>query len=125
MQVPPPGVVGGADFETAAIVFGLALMAGALVSGIVRRSFLSLTALFVLTGFLLGEGGAEILELDPTSSFVGTLALVALVVILFRDGIEVEAEMLQQEWHLPFRKLVLAMPLTCGLVALAAHLLTD
>ena len=35
------------------------------------------------------------------------LAIVALVVILFRDGLEVEAEMLQREWHLPFRKLVL------------------
>jgi sodium/hydrogen antiporter len=124
-QVPPLGAVGGADFETAAIVFGLALMGGALVSGLARRSFLSLTALFVLAGFLLGEGGAEVLELDPTSSFVGDLAIVALVVILFRDGIEVEAEMLQKEWHLPFRKLALAMPLTCLLVALATHVLTD
>ena len=35
------------------------------------------------------------------------LAIVALVVILFRDGLEVEAEMLQREWHLPLRKLVL------------------
>ena len=35
------------------------------------------------------------------------LAIVALVVILFRDGLEVEAEMLQREWHLPFRKLAL------------------
>jgi NhaP-type Na+/H+ or K+/H+ antiporter len=125
LQVPPLGAVGGAEFETAAIVFGLALMGGALVSGIARRSFLSLTALFVLAGFLLGEGGAEVLELDPTSSFVGDLAIVALVVILFRDGIEVEAEMLQQEWHLPLRKLVLAMPLTCLLVAVATHVLTD
>ena len=32
--------------------------------------------------------------------------------ILFRDGLEVEAEMLQREWHLPLRKLVLAMPMT-------------
>ena len=34
--------------------------------------------------------------------------------ILFRDGLEVEAEMLQREWHLPLRKLVLAMPITGG-----------
>ena len=61
MQVPPLGAMGGADFETAAIVFGLALMGGALVSGIARRSFLSLTALFVIAGFLLGEGGTEVL----------------------------------------------------------------
>jgi len=125
MQVIPQATVGGAEFETVALVFGLALVGGALVSGIAKRSFLSLTALFVLAGFALGEGGADVLSFDPTGDFVGDLAIVALIVILFRDGIEVEAEMLQREWRLPFRKLVLAMPLTGALVALAAHALTD
>jgi NhaP-type Na+/H+ or K+/H+ antiporter len=46
-------------------------------------------------------------------------------VILFRDGLEVEAEMLRTEWHLPLRKLVLAMPITAGIVAVAAAALTD
>jgi NhaP-type Na+/H+ or K+/H+ antiporter len=50
---------------------------------------------------------------------------VALIVILFRDGLEVDSEMLQTAWHLPFRKLVLAMPITFGLVGLATHALTD
>ena len=45
--------------------------------------------------------------------------------ILFRDGLEVEAEMLQAEWRLPLRKLVLAMPITAVIVAVAAHALTD
>ena len=125
VQVPPLAAVGGAEFETVALVFGLALVGGALVSGIARRSFLSLTALFVLAGFALGEGGADVLSFDPTGSFVGDLAIVALIVILFRDGIEVEAEMLQREWRLPFRKLVLAMPMTGALVALAAKAVTD
>ena len=40
-------------------------MGGALLSGLARRSFLSLTALFVLAGFVLGEGGLEVLEFDP------------------------------------------------------------
>jgi sodium/hydrogen antiporter len=113
------------DFETAVLIFGVALMGGALLSGIARRSFLSLTALFVIAGFALGEGGTETLTFDPTGDFVRDLAIVALIVILFRDGIEVEAEMLQREWRLPFRKLVLAMPLTGALVALVAKGLTD
>ena len=41
--------------------------------------------------------------------------------ILFRDGLEVEAEMLQKAWHLPFRKLALGMPITGALVAVFAH----
>jgi len=66
-----------------------------------------------------------VLELDAGGGFVQALAIVALVVILFRDGLEVEAEMLQAEWRLPLRKLVLAMPITAAIVAGAAHVLTD
>jgi sodium/hydrogen antiporter len=116
----------GVEFlEEPLAVFGVLLMLGALGSGLARRSFLSLTAAFVIAGFLLGKGGLEILDLDPTSGFVQGLAVVALVLILFRDGLEVEQEMLQEAWHLPLRKLALAMPLTCVLVALATNLLTD
>src|SRR3954471_18082843 len=125
LQLPPLGAVGGHDFEVAALVLGLLLVGGALVSGLAHRSFLSLTAVFVLAGFVLGEGGTEVLSFDPTGDFVGDLAVVALIVILFRDGIEVEAEMLQREWRLPLRKLALAMPLTCVLVALVAHAVTS
>jgi sodium/hydrogen antiporter len=113
------------SFEQAVTVLGLLLVFGALIAGVVRRSFLSLSALFVIAGFALGEGGAEVLDFDPESGFVQALAIVALIVILFRDGLEVEAELLQRAWHLPFRKLVLAMPITGGLIACAAVALTD
>jgi NhaP-type Na+/H+ or K+/H+ antiporter len=107
------------------LAFGALLVGGALVSGLVGRSFLSLTALFVLAGFVLGEGGLEWLTFDASSGFVQALAIVALVVILFRDGLEVESEMLQAAWRLPLRKLVLAMPITAVIVAGAAYAFTD
>jgi NhaP-type Na+/H+ or K+/H+ antiporter len=110
-------------FDAATLILGGLLMLGALVSGLAQRSFLSLTALFVVAGFVLGNAG--VLEIDPRSEFVHDLAIVALIVILFRDGLEVEAEMLQTQWRLPLRKLVLAMPLTCVIIAVAAHALTD
>src|SRR3954463_10586616 len=111
--------------ETVLTVLGALLVFGALVSGIARRSMLSLTAVFVLVGVVLGQGGFDVLHFDATGPFVSTLAVVALVVILFRDGLEVEAEMLRTEWHLPLRKLVLAMPITAAIVAVAAAALTD
>jgi sodium/hydrogen antiporter len=123
--VPALGSTGTAALEEPLVVLGGLLIVGALLAGIARRSFLSLTALFVLAGFALGDGGLEVLELNPRSSFVGGLAVVALILILFRDGLEVEAEMLQTAWHVPLRNLALAMPLTCGLVACAAKALTD
>jgi NhaP-type Na+/H+ or K+/H+ antiporter len=95
------------------------------VSGLAKRSFLSLTAMFVLVGFVLGQGALQVLHFRALSSFTNDLAIVALIVILFRDGLEVDAELLQTHWHLPLRKLVLAMPLTLGIVALAAKLFTD
>jgi NhaP-type Na+/H+ or K+/H+ antiporter len=111
------------SFETAAAVLGALLVVGALLSGLAKRSLLSLAAVFVLVGFGLGEGGLEVLKFDPRSHFVEDLALTALVLILFRDGLEVEAEMLQKAWHLPLRKLVLAMPITCAIVAVATKTL--
>ena len=111
------------DFEVAALVLGGVLVLGALVSGFARRSILSLTALFAFIGFLLGPGATAVLHFSARSTFVADLATVALIVILFRDGLEVDGEMLQTQWRLPLRKLVLAMPLTAVIVAGAAKIL--
>jgi NhaP-type Na+/H+ or K+/H+ antiporter len=81
------------------------------------------TPLYLLTGIALGAGGLGLLDLDPRSGFVERLASIALIVILFRDGLEVEGEMIQRHWHWPTRKLVVAMPITAAVVALGAHLL--
>jgi hypothetical protein len=61
------------DFDAVTLIFGGLLMAGALASGIAHRSFLSLTAFFVVAGFVLGNAG--LLELDARSAFVHDLAL--------------------------------------------------
>jgi len=114
------------DFlEAPLAVFGVLLVAGALISGLARRSFLSLTAAFVVAGFVVGDGGLELVDFDPTSGFVQGLTVVALILILFWDGLDVDMELLQEAWHLPLRKLVLAMPITAALIALIAHTLTN
>jgi len=112
-------------FQHAVLAFGVLLVVGALASGLAKRSFLALTPVFVLAGLALGESGLDFLDFDPRGSFVAQLASVALIVILFRDGLEVEGELLQRHWHWPARKLVVAMPITAGIVALAAHALLD
>jgi sodium/hydrogen antiporter len=111
------------SFETGAAVLGGLLVAGSLLSGLARRSMLSLAALFVLAGFLLGNGATGVLHFNASSGFVTDLATVALIVILFRDGLEVEGELLQSHWQLPLRKLAIGMPITAIIVALLAHAL--
>ncbi|MGH2875795.1 MAG: cation:proton antiporter [Solirubrobacteraceae bacterium] len=111
-------------FEVAALAFGGLLALGAWLSGLAQRSFVSLTAVFVVVGFVLGDGVAGVLHFGARSAFVSELATVALIVILFRDGLEVDGELLRSQWRLPFRKLVLAMPLTGAIVAVGTRLLT-
>lgn len=103
------------------LVLGLLLMAGALLAGLARRGFLSMVAVYVLCGLALGRSGAGWLDFTPTSQFVSDLTVIALVVILFRDGLEADAQLLRSSWHLPARKLILTMPITAIIVALAGH----
>ena len=61
--MPPVAAISPLDDPLA--IFGLVLMVGALLAGLARRSFLSLTAVFVVAGFLLGDGGLEVLDVRP------------------------------------------------------------
>jgi sodium/hydrogen antiporter len=110
------------SFEASLLALGGLLMVGALASGIAHRSLLSLAALFALAGFLLGEGVTGVVHFHARQEFVRDVATVALIVILFRDGLEVDSEALTH-WHLPLRKLVLAMPLTTAITAAGARVL--
>jgi sodium/hydrogen antiporter len=125
MALPPilPTATATTGFEHAALAFGLLLALGALGSGLARRSFLALTPLYVLAGFALGHGGVGFLDFHARSAFVADLTSVALIAILFRDGLEADGEMLQRHWTWPARKLVVAMPITAAVVALAARAL--
>ncbi len=111
------------SFQTAAGVLGGLLVLGALLSGLAGRSVLSLAAVFVLAGFLLGDGATGVLHFAPNSEFVEDLATVALIVILFRDGLDVDSEVLRRQWRVPLRKLAIGMPLTAAIVAVATHAL--
>ena len=61
------------SFETAAAVLGGLLVAGSLLSGLARRSMLSLTAVFVLAGFVLGHGATGVLQFKASSGLVADL----------------------------------------------------
>ena len=94
----PAPFAAATSFEDVALVFGALLVAGALE----RRDHAAHAAsrmvpVYVLAGFLLGSDGFDVLHFSPSSDFVTELAEVALIVILFRDGLEVEGELLQRD----------------------------
>jgi sodium/hydrogen antiporter len=109
------------SFGEALLYSGALLAAAAALSGLMRGTVLSISILSVAAGVALALTGA--IDVDADDSTVVNLFLLALIVTLFSDGLFVEREFLFLHWSPPVRALVIAMPLTLGLLALAAKLL--
>ena len=106
-------------FGDALLVFGALLAIGAALSGLMHGTVLSISVFAVGLGIVLAEAGVVTVEArDPG---VVELIELALILTLFSDGLFVERELLRVHWGPVTRAIVLAMPLTLGLLALAAH----
>lgn len=100
------------------LVYAATLLLAALVSERARRTVLSTAVLFLVAGGLLGVAHGPAPEV-----LVRDLAEVALVVVLFTDGMRVPLSLLRRAWHLPGRALLAGFPLTLVGNAAAAHVL--
>jgi NhaP-type Na+/H+ or K+/H+ antiporter len=109
------------SFGEALLYSGALLAVAAALSGVMRGTVLSISVLSVAAGVALALTGA--IDVDADDSTIVHLFLLALIVTLFSDGLFVERELLFLSWSPPVRALVIAMPLTLGLLALAAKLL--
>lgn len=104
-----------------AFVFAITLLAAVLISELADRSVLSTAVLFLLAGFVAGEGVLGAVTLSPDDSALAILAELALFSILFTDGMRVAVKDLVTAWHLPGRALLLGLPLTLVGTACLAH----
>ncbi len=103
------------------LAFSVVLFFGVLLSGVAHRTVLSTAVLFLLAGFVLGDGVTGVLRLEPDDGIVLGLAELALFSVLYTDGMRVGVRDLRAAWRLPGRALVLGMPLTFAITALLAH----
>ena len=108
-------------FAEALLILGLLLAVAAALSGWLRGTVLSISVLSVGAGIALALLG--IVEVSPGSTIVLYLVELALILTLFSDGLFVESELLREHWSPTARALVLAMPLTLVLLALAGKAL--
>jgi sodium/hydrogen antiporter len=108
-------------FGEALLFSGGLLAAAAALSGLMRGTVLSTSVLSVAAGLILAEADAIHIQADDTA--VVNLFLLALIVTLLSDGLFVERELLVLHRGPVVRALVIAMPLTLALLALAAKLL--
>jgi sodium/hydrogen antiporter len=108
---------------TALLCFAVTLAVGVLLSGVARRTVLSLVVLFLAAGFVASLLGA--IDYQPRDSVVRRLAEFALFGVLFADGQKLSLSELRGSWRLPARAMLIAMPLTFAFTALAAHYLVQ
>ncbi|WP_336921682.1 cation:proton antiporter [Aquipuribacter sp. SD81] len=105
------------------LVFAACLLVAVLVSSLAGRTVLSTAVLFLVAGFVVGDGVTGLVPLDPDDEVVAGLAELALFSVLFTDGMRVGWRDLRSAWRLPGRALALGLPLTLAVTALLAHLL--
>jgi sodium/hydrogen antiporter len=106
---------------TALLVFSITLLVAVLVSELADRSVLSTAVLFLLAGFLAGDGVLGVLHLRPDHPVVASFAELALFSVLFSDGMKVGLRDLASAWELPGRALFFGLPLTLLGTALLAR----
>jgi sodium/hydrogen antiporter len=108
-------------FGTAMLFAGGLLAIAAALSGLMRGTVLSIAVLSVTAGLILAE--VDAIHVSPGDKAVVHLFELALIVTLLSDGLFVDREMLVVHWGPVARALVIAMPLTLVLLALAAKLI--
>jgi NhaP-type Na+/H+ or K+/H+ antiporter len=109
------------SFGEALLIIGLLLAVAAALSGVMRGTVLSISVLSVALGIILAKAGA--VSVDAHSSTVVDLIELALILTLFSDGMFVDRELLREHWSPVTRAIVLALPITLLLMALAAKVL--
>jgi NhaP-type Na+/H+ or K+/H+ antiporter len=94
------------------LAFAVTLLLAVLLSSLAQRSVLSTAVLFLVAGFVLGDGVLEVIHLNPEDPVVARFTELALFSVLFTDGMRVDLGKLREAWSLPGRALLIGMPLT-------------
>jgi sodium/hydrogen antiporter len=104
----------------ALLIVGVLLAVAAALSGVTRRTVLSISVLAVTAG--IGLAAADVISVNARDAGLLEIVELALILTLFSDGMFVERELLGRHWGPPARALAIAMPITMGLLALGAYL---
>jgi NhaP-type Na+/H+ or K+/H+ antiporter len=106
-------------FGESILLLGALLAVAAALSGLMRGTVLSISVLAVALGVGLAKAG--VVSVDATSPGIVDVIEIALILTLFSDGLFVERELLRLHWGPVTRAIVVAMPITLGLLAVIGH----
>lgn len=82
------------------------------VCGRLERTLFSGAVIFVLFGLLLGPLGVGLLDIEVDVELIGTLAELTLALVLFSDASNANLTELKHSYRIPFRLLLIGLPLT-------------
>lgn len=105
-------------------VFGAALLLSVLLSGVAARTVLSTSLVFLGAGVLLGPGVVGLIDVRAGDPMVATVADLALVTVLFTDGLRLGLRDIARAGRAPLRALGIGMPLAVVGIAVLVGLLT-
>ncbi|WP_421335056.1 cation:proton antiporter [Aeromonas veronii] len=97
------------------------LLIYSLIAGRFESKLVNGPLLFLLSGWLLGPGGLELLSLSIDSAGIKLLAELTLVIVLFNDAANTSWQVLLANRQLPIRLLLIGLPLTLLCGALFGH----
>ena len=100
--------------ETVALV-ALAFFLFALVSGKLEGTMLTAPLVFVAVGFVIGEGGFDLLHIDAGHSALHIVAELTLILVLFSDAARIDLMRVKTDHNLPIRMLLIGLPLAIGI----------
>ncbi len=103
------------------MTFAIILLAAVLLSARSNRTIMSTAVIFLVGGFVVGQGAFEWVQLSPGDSVVSLGAELALFAVLFTDGMKVGWKDVRSAWRLPGRALAFGLPLTLLITAALAH----
>jgi len=118
----PEGRCAAVHSETV-FVLTLAVFCYAVVSDVVRRSYLAPALIFVIAGMALGSDTLDLIDIDPDTESFTVLAQVALTVILFNQAARLDLGALRRGRRVSLRLLIIGIPVSVALGTATALLL--
>lgn len=99
------------DLVSIALVSG-ALLAFSLISGRLQGTMVTPPLVFIVFGYLVGQGVLGIANVDPGHGAIHVIAELTLILVLFSDAARINLAQLRRDHNLPLRMLLIGLPLT-------------
>ena len=112
-------------FVTIVALIGLVIIVASLLSGAIERTGVPLVAVFLALGAALGPWGLGLVAIGFESPELRSLAVLALVLVLFSDAVTIDTAEVRSRARLAWRVLGPGTLIPAALIGTAAWLLLD